>query len=169
MEDTGRQSRRAHEVDFGELPELTRALRALGSSRRTGGSLQAQFFRPLLEARRKAAEARNATACLRAFDAAELERALQRALDRIAAEWPDARMPARRAVRAEMTERVAVYTMAITRLAELSADVLRATQEAQLAAWRAWTVQLAATFDAADRSWLALSSLVQSIPDRKGL
>lgn len=167
MEHSGRQARGAHEVDYGELPELTRALRALGSSRRTGGLLQAQFFRPLLEARRKAAEARSAVACLRAFEAAELERALERALDRIAAEWPDARMPARRAVRAEMTERVAVYTRALMRLSDLSAGVLGAAPDAQLAAWRAWTVQLAATFEAADRSWLALASLVQSIPERK--
>jgi hypothetical protein len=156
-----------HEVEHGELPELTRALRALGSSRRGGGSLQSQFFRPLLEARRKAAEARTAAACLRAFDAAELEHALERALDRILDEWPDAREPARRAVRAEMLERVTGYRAALARLSVLAAAAHAAEPEGQLLAWREWTAQLAATYDVADRSWLALSSMVEAIPPKK--
>ncbi len=154
-------------MEYGELPELTRALRALGSSRRSGGTLQAQFFRPLLEARRKAADARTAVACLRAFDAAELERALERALDRILADWPDSRDAARRAVRAEMVERVAVYSVALVRLSKAAQGALAADAGSQLPAWRAWTVQLAATFDAADRSWMALTSLIAALPDRK--
>lgn len=154
-------------VDYGELPELTRALRALGSSRRSGGALQAQFFRPLLEARRKAAEARTAAACLRAFDTAELERSLARALDRMLGEWPDAREPVRRAVRAEMAERVSGYSTALERLSELARHAQSAAETERLLAWRAWTAQLAATFDAADRSWLALSPLVESMSARK--
>lgn len=154
-------------MEYGELPELTRALRALGSARRGGGSLQSQFFRPLLEARLKAAEARTATACLRAFDARELERSLERALDRILEDWPDARVPVRRAVRAEMVERVTGYRGALARLSELAAVAQEAAPEARLLTWREWTVQLAATYDAADRSWLALSSLVEAIPPKK--
>jgi hypothetical protein len=156
------------EVAYGELPELTPALRALGSSRGGGGSHHAQFFRPLLDARRKAAEARNAIACLRAFDAAELEHALERTLDRILAAWPDERAPVRRAVRAEMGERVRVYRVALTRLSELASGAVTAEPDAQVTAWRAWTVQLAATFGAADRSWIALSSLVHAIPEKTG-
>lgn len=156
-----------HDVEYGELPELTRALRALGSSRRSGGTLQAQFFRSLLEARRRAAEARSAVACLHAFDAAELERSLERSLDRILADWPDSRDAARRAVRAEMVERCAVYSNSLVRLSELAHGALTADAVLQLSAWRAWTVQLAATFDAADRSWMALTSLVEALPDRK--
>lgn len=154
------------QVAYGELPELTRALRALGSGRRSGGPLQAQFFRPLLEARRKAADSRDAAARVRAFDAAELERSLARAVDRIVSEWPDAREPARRAVRAEIVERVSGYSHALAPLAHLAQAALSASESGQLAAWRAWTVQLAATFDAADRSWMALSPLVESIPAR---
>ena len=100
------RARDPSQVEYGELPELTRALRALGSSRRGGGSLQSQFFLPLLDARRRAAEARSAAACLRAFDSAELGRALERAIERILAEWPDDRSSARRALRAELLERV---------------------------------------------------------------
>src|SRR5919197_2004478 len=98
----GERVRDPSQVEYGELPELTRTLRALGSARRGGGaSAQSSFFLPLVDARRKAAEARSAVACLRAFDTAPLARALDQAIDRIVADWPDARDSARRALRAE--------------------------------------------------------------------
>lgn len=155
------------QVEYGELPELTRALRALGSSRRSGGSLQSLFFHPLLDARRRAADARNAAGRVRAFDAAELRRALESSLQRIVAEWPDRREPIRRALRAELAERVAVYVRALGVLGERAAAALEADEGAQLATWREWTVQLAATFEAADRGWLALRSAVEALPKPK--
>lgn len=154
-------------MEYGELPELTRTLRALGSSRRTGGSLQSQFFLPLLDARRRAAEARDATARIRAFDAAELSLALERAIDRIIAGWPDNRASARRAIRAELLERVADFTRALAVLSERARLALVAGEETKLQAWRGWTVQLAATFDAADRSWMALRPVVEALPEKK--
>jgi hypothetical protein len=152
------------QVEYGELPELTRALRALGSSRRSGGSLQSQFFLPLLDARRRAAEARGAAACVGAFDPAELRRALDHAIDRIVTQWFDSRSSARRALRAELLERVSSYSRALTELSARATALLSADEPSRLAAWRAWTVQLAATFDAADRSWMALRSVVDSLP-----
>jgi hypothetical protein len=156
------------QVQYGELPELTRTLRALGSSRRGGSaaSLQASFFLPLIEARRRAAEARSAITCLRAFDAAPLARALEQAIDRIVADWPDARDSARRALRAELVERVSDYLAALTVLTERAHVVLAADESARLQAWRGWTVQLAVTFEAADRSWMALRSVVEALPSR---
>src|SRR5215470_11460491 len=94
------------QVGYGELPELTRGLRALGSPRRSSGAFQSQFFMPLVEARRKAAEARDPHACLRAFNPDELTRALERAIDKIVSGWPDARPSVRRALHAELSERV---------------------------------------------------------------
>jgi hypothetical protein len=154
------------QVEYGELPELTRALRALGSSRRSGGSLQSLFFHPLVDARRRAADARTAPARVRAFDSAQLALALDRAIDRIVAEWPDKRDSVRRALRAEMQERASPYTRALLLLGERAAVALAADENDRLAAWRAWTVQLAATFVAADRSWLALRSVVEALPKR---
>jgi hypothetical protein len=158
------------QVEYGELPELTRALRALGSSRQSagGGSQQWQFFYPLLDARRRAADARTAQARIRAFDAGELRRALDRTIDRLIAEWPDKRDSARRALRAELVERVSVYSRALTVLSERSTDALAADESRRLGAWRVWTSQLAATFDAADRSWIALRSVVDALQSRKG-
>lgn len=161
------RARDLNQVDFGELPELTRALRALGSARRGGGSLQSQFFLSLLDARRRAAEARDAGARVRAFEAEELRRALDRSIDRIVAEWPDARSSVRRALRAELLERVGGYRRALTQLSERARVVLSADEASRLEAWRAWTVQLAATFDAADRSWMALRSAVDALPAKR--
>jgi hypothetical protein len=158
------RARDPSQVEYGELPELTRALRALGSARQSAGSLQSQFFLPLLDARRRAAEARGAAACVRAFDAAELSRALERAIERIVAEWPDSRSSARRALRAELIERASSYVSALARLTERATAVLSADEATRLDAWRGWTVQLATTFDAADRSWLALRSVVDALP-----
>lgn len=155
-----------NQVEYGDLPELTRALRALGSSRQTGGTLQSQFFLPLLEARRKAADSRSAVVSMRAFDAAELTTALDRAIDRIIADWPDRRDSARRAIRAELMERVGDYTRALAKLGDRARSAFVAEEPAKLATWRAWTVQLAATFDAADRSWMALRSMVDALPKK---
>jgi len=162
------RARDPSQVEYGELPELTRALRALGSARRGGGagSLQASFFLPLIDARRRAAEARSAVACLRAFDVAPLARALDQSIDRIIADWPDARESVRRALRAELAERVSDYLASLRVLAERAHVVMGSDEPTRLAAWRSWTVQLAATFDAADRSWMALRSVVEALPQR---
>jgi hypothetical protein len=155
--------RAAHEVEYGDLPELTRALRALGSSRRSGGSFQSQFFHPLLDARRRAADARTPAARIRAFDASDLRKALERGIDRIVSDWPDKRDPVRRALRADLWERVLPYSDALEGLGARAQRALDAGESEQLSAWREWTVQLARTFDGADRSWMALRSVVDSL------
>lgn len=167
MTDEIATARGPHQVEFGELPELTRALRALGSARRNAGALQSLFFRPLLDARRKAADARTPAARLRAFDAAELEAGLDRYVARIVAEWPDPRDSARRAIRAQIAERIREYQDALARLGEDAAAVAAASDDGQLAAWRQWTVQLHATFQSADRSWLAIQSVVNTLTAKR--
>lgn len=106
--------------------------------------------------------------CLRAFDAADLGRALDRALERILARWPDERPSARRALRAELQERVSGYTASLATLSVCARTALGADEASKLDAWRAWTAQLAATFDAADRSWMAVRSVVDALPLRSG-
>ncbi len=152
-------------VEYGELPELTRALRAMGSSRR-GGDQQAQFFLPLIESRRRAAQASSPEARVLAFDAVALGRALDRAVERLLAEWPDKRLSARRALRAELGERAGRYSAALTSLAACADEVLASGESARLEAWRAWTRQLQATFDAADEAWMAMRPVVDVLPRR---
>jgi hypothetical protein len=148
-------------VAYGVIPELTRGLRALGSTR-AGAALQSQFFHPLLEARRRAAEARSPDARIKAFDAAELRRALDRFVDRTSAGWPDNRESARRALRTELQERVEPYSAALRDLAERATAVNSAPESSRLDSWRAWTAQLVATFQAADRTWSSLRPIVEA-------
>jgi hypothetical protein len=166
MDEPIQRARDPSQVEYGELPELTRALRALGSSRRSGGSLQSQFFHPLVDARRRAADAKSVPARVSAFDSRQLAQALEKAIDRIVAEWPDKRDSVRRALRAEMQERASPYFNALALLAERASEALSADETRRVESWRAWTVQLAATFVAADRSWLALRSVVEALPKR---
>ena len=163
------RQRDATQVAYGELPELARTTRALGSQRVSGaspaaGSMQSQFFQPLLDARRRAADARDPRGRIKAFDAKELMRHLDKAVERIVNDWPDTRQSTRRAVRAQLVERVSGYTRALSVLAQRAEDALGADEERQLQSWRDWTAQLAATFDAADRCWLALRSAAESLP-----
>lgn len=155
------------QVDYGELPELARAMRALGSSRRSGGERQSHFFLALLDARRRAEQAASPKERLDAFDAAELIRALDRAIERFLADWPDKRPSARRALRAELGERVVPYSESLEVLAVRSSDAIAALEPDRLATWRAWTQQLSVTFDAADRAWIALMSVSDSLPPSK--
>ena len=154
--------REAATVEYGELPELTRTLRALGSSRR-GGTSQELFFNPLLDVLKRAASARTPDAKIRAFDAADLRRAVEKSIERIIADWPDDRPSVRRALRAELHHRVQSYTDALVTLAERASAAREADEETLLSRWRAWTVQLATVFDVADRTWLTLRNVVDSL------
>ena len=154
--------REAATVAYGELPEFTRTLRALGSSRR-GGTSQELFFNPLLDVLKRAASARTPDAKIRAFDAADLRRAVEKSIERIIADWPDDRPSVRRALRAELHHRVQSYTDALVTLAERASAAREADEETRLSRWRAWTVQLATVFDVADRTWLTLRNVVDSL------
>lgn len=154
------------DVAFGVIPELTRGLRALGSTR-AGGALQTQFFQPLLDGRRRAADARGADARVRAFEAGDLQRALDRLLERIVAEWPDARNSARRALRAELQERTAGYCEALRRLDARAKALTSALHEAPVPLWRAWTSELVATFAAADRTWSAIRPVLEATEESR--
>lgn len=160
------RARDAANVEYGELPELTRALRALGSSRR-GGSSQLLLFGPLLEARRRAADARSVHARVRAFSSADLNRALDRAIERIVADWPDSRPAARRALRHELVERVEPYSAALHQLGQSATEAVDADESTRLWAWRSWTRQLVAVFEAADRTWIAIRPVVEALPKRE--
>jgi hypothetical protein len=166
MEGEEERQRDAWSVEYGELPELTRGLRALGSARHDARALQTVFFQPLMDARRKAADAREADAKVKAFDGKELARQLDRIIERIIGDWPDARPSARRAVRAQLQERVAPYADALAELDDRAAELRESNEGNRLTAWRAWTSQLAAVFTCADRSWISLQSAARSLPPK---
>ena len=154
------------ELAFGELPELTRTLRALGSARRAPGPVQSMFFRPLLDARKRAAEARDAHARVRAFDAAQLEKSLDACVERIVAQWPDTRDAAQRAFHAQVSERLVEYRAALVRLQHAGRRVTDSS-DPDASAWRAWTAEVRSLFETADRSWIAIQSVVEALTAKR--
>lgn len=154
------------------IPELTRTLRSFGSRR--GRQIadaelervttnQRRFFSPLLEARRAAGHAHGAAA-ISAFDAAALARSLDETLRTFAAERFAQSGPARRALEAELEEVSEPLVLALTTLARFGGEAAAASHD--LRAWREWSTQLRATFESADRVWIALEAVLSGVPSR---
>src|SRR5262245_7373124 len=117
---------------FEELPELTLSLRSFGSRRGQSdtdaalavGHDQERFFAPLLDARRRAAEAHSAEEVLAAFDARRLTAALDAAVRAFAAERSAGRPAAQRALEAELLEIVESLRDALQQLREDSEQLI---------------------------------------------
>lgn len=150
------------------LPELTRTLRAFGSSRArssmpggrsTDASEQQRFFAPLLEARRSAS-ALDVAQSMRAFDVGALTLAMEQTLRQFAADRHDQPGPARRALEAELEE---IAEPLFDMLAALDASATSALAEVDdLRLWRDWSTRLRMTFESADRVWIALDAALDS-------
>lgn len=150
------------------LPEVTRALRAFGSrrghrsTRAAAATDQTQFFAPLLEARRKAGGAGAPAAVIAAFDASELTKAIEGSVAAFVAERHAENGPARRAFEAELTDLTEPLLVSLQELGEAAARATEAIDDLSL--WRAWSAQLRATFEVADRVWLTLDDALESAP-----
>jgi hypothetical protein len=143
------------------LPELTLALRTLGSrrGRRGEGDEQERFFAPLLEARRAAARASDLESIVTSFDAGRLGASFDRAIRAIAADRVAShRPPARRALEARLHERLEPLRQALSELGELADALLRADESSRPDAWRRWADQLRVVFLCADRCWPSLDA-----------
>ncbi len=150
------------------IPEVTRALRALGSrrghgsARASGPAEQKIFFAPLLDARREAVGATRPEQTLAAFDSTQLERAIGQAIQVFATGRYGENPPARRALEAELTDLSEPLINALDRLRQKADDARGAVDDLRL--WRAWSTQLRATFETADRVWLSLDAALDATP-----
>ncbi|HEX8724092.1 MAG TPA: hypothetical protein VF737_01730 [Gemmatimonadaceae bacterium] len=145
------------------IPELTRALRSLGSSHvRAGGSAQREFFAPLLEARRRAEESVGRPGIVRAFDPDRLNRALDGYLAQLAARHSDPRPAARRAFAAQAEEAAEPLRAAIAEVGRTAPAAAGPPDDARVASWRRWSGALRALFAAADRCWEKLQPAAAS-------
>ena len=104
-----RQLREDLFVQCRALPELTRALRSLGSrrgqsARASSPADQQRFFAPLLQARRAAGMAASPSAVIAAFDAAALSTTYSQTLREFSKERIAEAGPARRALEAELSD-----------------------------------------------------------------
>lgn len=147
------------------LPELTRALRSLGSRRGATASAHEadRFFEPLLDARRRAA-AGNRAAAIAAFDGAAISAALERtAADLAQSRHPD-RASARRALEARLGEHLEPVLAALRGLDEAGATLAAQGDRPSVGAWRAWIGWLRAVFERADECWPRLGSELAAAP-----
>lgn len=146
------------------IPELTRGLRALGSSRAGATALEEQhrFFAPLLMARGGALRARAAADALAAFDA----RVLRAAIDDTLREFVTARFrsegPHRRALQAELDDATEALRAALNELATAAGEAQ--TNADDFVRWRRWATQLRVTFEIADRAWTEISRTLAAAP-----
>lgn len=144
------------------VPELTRALRSLGSSRtRTSAAAQRDFFAPLLEARRRAEESIGRAAIVGAFDPDRLERALDTYLGTLTEHSGDTRPAARRAFAAHAEEATEPLRAAIGEIRH-TAPAAAAGSGPGIADWRRWSESLQSLFSAADRCWTRLQPVAGS-------
>lgn len=149
------------------IPELTRGLHSLGSSRaRSNAAGQREFLAPLLDARRRAEEAVGRSAVVAAFDLDRVSTGLDKYVAALTARTSDARPAARRAVAAAADDAVAPLREAIEAVRAAAPAAAQPPADARVASWRRWRAALQALFAAADRSWLALSSGAAAPPRR---
>lgn len=151
------------------IPELTRALRTLGSrrgqsTRASSPAEQQRFFAPLLLARKTAIAAATPTAVLAAFDAATLSTLYNQTLREFAKERFAEAGPARRALDAELSDLAEPLMDALNELGDAATSASASIDDLRL--WRAWAGQLRATFEAADRVWPTLDVALDPGPVR---
>lgn len=147
--------------DFPGVPELTLSLRSFGSSRGLAGEEQALFFAPLLEARRRAAEATDATEAVAAFSVARLGARLDQTVRAMAESRFPARPPARRAFEAALIDVLQPLYAALRALRDITPAPGTASEPAT---WNAWLAAVRTTFETADRSWSAVAALLGEYP-----
>lgn len=154
------------------LPELTRAMRALGARRTAAAGADRdadRFFAPLLEARRRASMAPagtdDAAEALEAFRGARLAAALEKTAAEYAAEAHAQHPSARRALEARLGDELEPLLAALVALDE-AAEALhrRAGEPPRVGAWRAWVARLRIVFERADEAWPRLAAELARVP-----
>lgn len=150
------------------LPELTLALRGLGSARGHPGADHDRFFQPLLTARHAAQRASDPAGRLAAMRAPVLAAELQRVLSTFAAERFPASAPDRRALEAELDDLSAPVRASLGRLDEAARAATDARDDTSLVWWRAWAAECRALFAYADRCWLAAVEVLTANPIPEG-
>jgi hypothetical protein len=147
------------------LPEVTRALRALGSRRGAGGTRrnpgdrEARFFGPFISARRASMDAREAKAVIAAFDSRELTRSLTATITIFAREIAAGHPARERALEAELSDGIEGLAASLEALRELAAAAARDVDD--LARWRTWAAGVQQVFEAADRAWVAIEPTME--------
>ncbi len=143
------------------LPELTLALRGLGSARGFPGADHDRFYGPVLAARRAAEHATDPAARMAAMRATALAAEVDRVLHELAmARFPDD--PAeRRALEAALEDLSAPIRASLAQLDSAARAVAAASDDVVFVWWRAWTAQCRSVVTHVDQCWLAVVPLLK--------
>lgn len=148
------------------LPEMTRGLRSLGTSRGGNAQLQTRFFGPLLHARRRLQEPDALEWRVTHFDARALTGRLEATIRELAMERFPESPPDRRALEAELSEALEPLAGTLEVLAG-AADRIRSDPDGQrFVTWREWTRQLRRVFLEADRAWSSMADTLRQAPPK---
>ena len=142
------------------LPEMTRALRALGAARSPSRVEHDRFFAPFLHARRRAESAGDPEAQVAAFDVSVLRARLDELASGIAAERYPEHPSARRALEAELSECLEPLEVPFARVTDAAGRLRAESEEMRLVAWRNWAAELRVLFACADRCWRDAEALL---------
>jgi hypothetical protein len=146
------------------LPELTLALRGLGSRRANPGPDHDRYFGPLLAARRAAQRASDPAGRLAAMRGTALEAELERVLRAFAGERFPASPPDRRALEAELDDLAAPVRTSLRRMDDAARAAGAASDDTAFVWWRAWAAECRALFAHADACWLAAIPALSAVP-----
>jgi hypothetical protein len=153
------------------LPEVTRALRALGSRRspsglrRNPGDREGRFFAPFISARRASMDARDPRSVIAAFDPKELARSLLATITVFAREGAAGRAARQRALEAELSDGIEQLEATLVKLQALAEHA--AADVDDLGRWRAWAAGVQQVFEAADRAWVAIEPTMERETSRR--
>ncbi len=144
------------------LPELARGARTVGSRRGGDPAMQARFFAPVLDARRRAELQDTADGKVTALDGGTIAAQVTQLLADVArARWPND-LPEQRALGAQLEECCDGLFAACETLAESARAWFSASDEQRLDTWRAWVADAARVFAASDRAWGAVTTALES-------
>ncbi|MGH7720623.1 MAG: hypothetical protein ACREON_17470 [Gemmatimonadaceae bacterium] len=144
------------------LPEMMLSLRGFGSHRAQPGAEHVRFFDLLLEARRRAEQARDTDELVRAFDAPKLRAEVEQRLKEFAAErYPDSSAD-RRAVFAELSDCAAALLAEIDALSGHERALLESESASQFANWRRWSDAVRRIFERADACWFGMLPILDA-------
>ena len=135
------------------LPEVTRGMRTLGTTRGGAAALQSRFFGPLLAARRRLQEPDALERRVMQFDTEALTRRLHASITEIAAERHAENAPRRRSLEAHLEEALEPLAIQLTALRDATQALHQVEAGGRFVEWRIWTRRLRRVFLEADRAW----------------
>lgn len=140
------------------MPELTRGLKSLGSSRGTPVEAHDRWFAPLLAARRSVEGVSDPMRQVMLLEASALALEIERAIGEIAASRAPGDARERRAVEAALEEEAEAVFIAIAGM-KLAGDALGGgALDTRMVDWRRWVEAVRGVFRAVDDAWPGIAT-----------